>query len=125
MSAEQGLTLLDFFAEARTLGSIPLWTTVFLAASGLFGMKRRFRRGSCRAFTLVAVLPAMASVLEVRYLLMTFRDHNGHYTPHQLDRFLSSGEAFVPLVVGCFCSCVLMFVASILWMRCKDEPGGN
>lgn len=100
MNTECELTLFDLFKEAGTPGLISFWGTVFML--GLLGVKRRFWPGACRALTLVAILPAIVGVCGVRYLVMTFRDPNGHYTPNVMDRYISSGEAFMPLMVGCF-----------------------
>jgi hypothetical protein len=57
------------------------------------------------------------------YLLIIFRDPNGHLAPQKLERYVGSGEAAMPLMLGCLCSSMLMFTASMLWMRCRVDDG--
>lgn len=117
------LTLFDLLAEAGTPGLVSFWTTILLVIVGLLGVRRRFRASGCRAFTLLAFLPAVVGFYGAQHLLVVFRTQTGHFQSETLAHFFFSGEVAMPAMVGCFGSCVLMSVASILWMRSKEEVG--
>ena len=121
------LTLIDCLMLAGTPGLVAFWTTVSLAAAGLLGLKRRFRTASCQAFTLLASLPMVIGFYGVCYFPIAFRTEYfpyGNSEPGTLAQFILSGEAAMPFMIGSFCSCALMFMASILWMRSKEESDG-
>lgn len=115
------LTVFDLIAEAGNPGQAACWITLILVSIGTYGIKCRFNGSRCCSFTLMALLPAVIGVYGADHLSATFMTSTGHYTPELLKRFLFSGEAAMPIMIGCCGSCVLMFMASILWMRCRDE----
>jgi TctA family transporter len=114
------MNFLDYLMEAGTPGLVAFWTTFFLTAGALFGLKRRFRTTECRAYTLLASLPMVSGFYGACHLLVAFRTETGHFQSETLAYFFSSGEVAMPLMVGSFCSCALMFIASLFWMRCKE-----
>lgn len=116
------LTWLDLLMEAGTPGLVAFWITVFLTAVGLFGLRRRFRAAGCQAYTVLALLPMVTGFYGACHLPVVFRTESGHFQSETLACFFSSGEVAMPVMVGSFGSCALMFIASILWMRCKEEP---
>ena len=121
------LTLMDCLMLSGTPGLVAFWTTVILTAVGLLVLKRRFRTASCHAFTLLASLPMVTGFYGVYHFPLAFRTEYfpyGNSESGTLAQFILSGEAAMPFMVGSFCSCALMFMASILWMRSKEESDG-
>ncbi len=115
------LTLFDMLAEAGNPGQAACWITLILVLIGAHGIKCRFNGSRCRSFTLLALLPGATGVYGADHLSATFMTDTGHYRPEGLKVFLFSGEATMPIMVGCCGSCALMLIASILWIRSKDE----
>lgn len=124
MNAETGLNesgLIDILAQAGTPGWVSFWTTMFFIAVGLWGLKKKFRPSSCRAFTLLALLPAVVGFYGASHLRAVFRTREGHFEAETLAGFFYSGEVALPLAVGFLGSFVLMFLAFMLWVRSDEE----
>lgn len=123
MIPESPLTWMDIIMEAWILGKVSMGITFVLLLIGLRGLSRPFKASQCLVYSLLGLLPLTSAMFGADYLPMVFRDPNGHLAPETLERYVGSGEAALPLMLGCLCSCVLMFTASLLWMRCRDEDG--
>ncbi|HEY1083995.1 MAG TPA: hypothetical protein VGE29_17160 [Prosthecobacter sp.] len=115
------LTLMDMLQEAGTPGLVSLGMAVLLGIIGLIGLKRRFQVSGCRAFTFLGLLPLIVGFSGAGTLAAVFRTETGHYKSEALVGFVSSGEVAMPIMVGSFGSCVLMFIASMLWIRLRAE----
>jgi len=121
MSSKSPFTWMDMIMEAWIVGKVSMGITFVLLLIGLRGLSRPFKASQCLVYSLLGLLPLTTAMFGADYLLMVFRDPNGHLAPEKLERYIGSGEAAMPLMLGCLCSCVLMFMASMLWMRCSNE----
>jgi len=121
MIPESSLSWMDMIMEAWVIGKVSMGIAFVLMLIGLRGIFRPFKASQCVVYSLLGLLPLTTAMFGVDYLLVVFRDPNGHLAPQKLERYVGSGEAVMPLMLGCLCSCVLMFTASLLWMRCRDE----
>jgi|GEM_PF-2319101 len=114
------LTIFDMLAETGKSGQAACLITFLLGLIGAYGIWCRFEAQRCQAFSLLALLPAVIGVYGADQLPASFMSKTGHYRPDLLKSMLFSGEAAMPIMVGCCGSCVLMFMASIVWIRSKD-----
>jgi hypothetical protein len=123
MIPESPLTKMDMIMEAWDVGKVSMGIAFVLLLIGLRGISHPFKASHCLLYSLLGLLPLTTAMFGADYLLIVFRDPNGHLAPQKLERYVGSGEAAMPLMLGCLCSSVLMFTASMLWMRCRDEDG--
>lgn len=117
------MSFYDLFREAGSTGLIAFWLTVGLVIIGLKGIKLRLTVAWCYAYSLMVLLPFVIGFYGVAdHLMMVLRDASGHVRPEVLQRFISSGEAFMPMMIGCIGSAILMLVASLLWRSVPKTP---
>ena len=123
MIPESPLTKMDMIMEAWDVGKVSMGIAFVLLLIGLRGISRPFKVSHCLVYSLLGLLPLTTAMFGADYLLIVFRDPNGHLAPEKLERYVGSGEAVMPLMLGCLCSSMLMFTASMLWMRCRVDDG--